>query len=529
MEPSFECEIKKFIDYVSSIRETYPLLQQSISDSAKKAEEKLTSFLEKNDSSSNPEYFIELNKLKSQLKNVKLSSSFLPSTLLVSLVSQYDAYLGKIIRVIFYKKPEKLKGSQKEIVYEDLEEFDSLDEVKNFIVEKEIESVLRDNHKKQIEWLEKKLGIPLRKGLEIWSEFIELTERRNLFVHADGIVSRQYIKNCQENGYKIEENCKVGRRLNVTENYFINAFNCIFEISVKLGHVIWRKIDSDDSANADKNLNELCQFLIAKEDYCLASVLLDFALNTSPINKNFSDEMHLAFLINKAQTLKWSAQEDECRKLLESKDWSTLGLKYKLAKAVLYEDYEESSNLMKLIHKSGEVNKNDYRTLPIYKNFRKTNHFISTFIEIFGESTECQDIVEDSEILEYDNRQLDQLLFDIKDNFISLIRKICVGNDKFPPLEINDTIHEKKLYIHVIFAPSKTHNLDKTLTVIFSIEISNIDDKYLQLKYVYHLSNKPIYDRPDNIPLLFEGNFDEGFIWNELDKILHMIIEKAIK
>jgi len=527
MSQSFGFEINKFVDQIISIKETFPLLQKSITDSIKMAEESLTSFLEDTPPSSNSDYFIELKSLKNQLKNVKLSNSFLPSAILVSLVSQYDAYFGKILRLIFNKKPETLKDSQKETHYGELVQFESLDEIKNFLIEKEIESVLRENHKKQIEWLEKKIGT-LRKRLEIWPKFIELTERRNLFVHADGVVSSQYIKVCKENGHDLEEECKVGRRLYVTKNYFINSFECIFEMSVKLGHVVWRKIDSGDCANADESLNDLCHFLIENEEYRLALALLDFALTTPPINKNLSDEIRLLFLINKAQTLKWSGQEGECEKLLESRDWSTLGLKYKLAKAVLSEDYEESSNLMKSIHQSGEVSSNDYRILPIYKKFRKTNQFKSTFKEIFGEYSAYVDIEEEKEIIGKHSREFDQLIFDIKENFTSLVRRICVTDDNFPPIEIHELISKEKLFIYVNFAPSTTHKLKDNLTILFSIDIIDSESKNIQIGYTYYTSDTPKYgDIPEDISLFFEGGFDEGVIWNELDSIFHSMIEKV--
>jgi len=90
-----------------------------------------------------------------------------------------------------------LSSSERSISYKDLTEIGSVEAAREQIIEKEVESVLRDSHSQQIDWLEKKLDIPLRKDLRIWPEFIELCERRNLLLHADGLVSSQYLAVCK--------------------------------------------------------------------------------------------------------------------------------------------------------------------------------------------------------------------------------------------------------------------------------------------------------------------------------------------
>jgi hypothetical protein len=72
----------------------------------------------------------------------------------------------------------------------------SIEEAKLQLVDKEVEVVLRASHTEQFEWFEKNLSVKLRSGLEIWPTFIELTERRNLFAHGDGVVTQQYLSVC---------------------------------------------------------------------------------------------------------------------------------------------------------------------------------------------------------------------------------------------------------------------------------------------------------------------------------------------
>ena len=116
----------------------------------------------------------------------------------------------------------------------------------------------------------------VRKGLESWPEFIEVTERRNLFVHAGGVVSSQYIKVCKDNEVDLGD-ISIGKEIRVSRKYFENAFNVIYEIGFKLTHVLWRKFCPDQLSLADSNLIELGYETLCEENYTLTKVIFDFA------------------------------------------------------------------------------------------------------------------------------------------------------------------------------------------------------------------------------------------------------------
>jgi hypothetical protein len=69
--------------------------------------------------------------------------------------------------------------------------------------------------------------MPLKKGLDNWSNFVELCERRNLLVHSGGIISRRYLQVCVEHGVQISENLKPGVRLEVSPSYYRESSRCL--------------------------------------------------------------------------------------------------------------------------------------------------------------------------------------------------------------------------------------------------------------------------------------------------------------
>lgn len=162
----------------------------------------------------------EWKRLQREYEHFALSSSLLPRSLLVSLVSQYDAYLGRLLRTIFLRRPEIMNSPDKKISYETLGQFKSLDALKEHILEKEIEAILRTSHPDQFTWMENSFGLTLKKGLAIWPSFVEIIERRNLFVHTDGVVSSQYITVCKQHSFKLEESVREGVPLDVTKALF---------------------------------------------------------------------------------------------------------------------------------------------------------------------------------------------------------------------------------------------------------------------------------------------------------------------
>ena len=414
MKYSFDKEVKRFIDHINSLDSTLPLEMITIYATVEESVKKLNEFMERNNVSKIEkgtrksayrlkfEDLSQFHKLHNWYTNAKIASTIIPRNFIVSLVSQFDAYLGRLIKTIYFIKPELLTACEKNLTYAQINEFSTLEDVKEFIIEKEVESVLRKSHTEQFEWLKNKLDMPLTKGLDIWPTFIELTERRNLFVHCDGIISSQYIAVCKKNKVELGSDCKVGETLAVAPEYFENAYKCIFEVGVKLAHVIWRKLQAEDREKADLNINEICYDLIEGEKYDLSITLLEFA---TEFNKFSSEDKKLVLNINKAQAYKWAGNQEKCNEILNTFDWSAYSNDFKLAKAVLIEEYEIAAQMMKKIGSEGEVQKTDYRDWPIFKEFRKTDYFQQTYKEVFGESFE---------IIETEEREVNQPKKDVE-------------------------------------------------------------------------------------------------------------------
>lgn len=392
--PSFHEEINRFVQHIESFTKALESTMTTMSDLFDKSVTSMDTFLnskrvsreKKNKSVILRIKPVDLHQFEKKLKALSSSSlavTNIPQIFFCDLVHKYDAYLGRLLRVAFFVKPELLSASEKKITFADLAGFKSIGAARESIIEKEVESVIRDSHIDQFKWISNRFNLPLHKNLDVWPSFVEITERRNLFVHCDGIVSSQYIKVCKQQGVELEANVKIGSQLQCDQAYFRKAFDIIFEIGIKLGHVLWRKLQPADIKNADNALHHTGYDLLTEERYELSKILLHFA--TDIFKKTSSDQVRRMNLINLCIAYKFSGDKQKCNALLDSEDWTACGPNFRMAVAVLKDKYTDAVEIMKSIGTKGEVSRENYSIWPLFKKFRTSKEFLTAYHDLFGE------------------------------------------------------------------------------------------------------------------------------------------------
>jgi len=320
---------------------------------------------------------------KRNVDRVNATAKILPQSYVVSLISEYDAFLGSVLKEIYTAKPELLNSSERQLKFSELIEFGSIEEAREFVLEKEIETILRQSHADQFKALEAKFDVKLTKGLEVWPVFIELTERRNLYVHTSGVVSRQYRSVCGKHGVVLDESQELGKCLELDGKYLSKAYACIYEIGFKLANVLWMKVFPSDRENADESIIDITYELLVDNRYKLARKLLDFSLDT--IKAHHDEAAKRVLMINRAIACKYSGDTAGAIAILDSVDWSALSEEYQLAVAVLHDENEKAITIMKRVGSTGKVGALQYKEWPLFRDFRLLPEFSSAYEEIFGE------------------------------------------------------------------------------------------------------------------------------------------------
>ena len=323
-----------------------------------------------------PERRQEIGRHRRRNEKYRTASTLLPRTFLVSFVSTFDAFIGNLAHAVLASKPETLNSSGKQLSYKELIGFADMDAARRHVVETEVEGLLRKSHSEQIAWLEK-----FHKNLRdsSWKTFIELTERRNLFVHCHGKVSAQYIGVCKEHGISTDA-VQIGETLTARPKYLDEAYKCLFETGVKLSQSLWRKLAPGEIPAADDALMEVTFNLLVDEQYDLAIRLLEFA----QLVKCHEDATRRVMLVNLALAYKFSGNDEKCASTLAASDWSACSDNFVTCIAVLSDDFEGAAKAMHRIGKNGSIRQHDYMDWPVFKAFRKSENFLQAYSEIFG-------------------------------------------------------------------------------------------------------------------------------------------------
>ncbi|HNW55674.1 MAG TPA: hypothetical protein PKN62_01175 [bacterium] len=370
-----------FLKHINAIRDTFLMEISLILPHSKEVIKEFCNFYDNKIKEIDGSLVVEVNdykkfkQLEENASTAYLALEIISNSLFVSLISRYDAFFSNCLKEVFKIKPDILNSIDKTICFSDIVNKESLEDIKNDVIEEEIQCLLRGDHKSQLAYLEKKLKITIKDLPLIEKNFVEITERRNLIVHCEGIVSKQYMKVCSP------IDIKRGDKLTIKPDYLISSHQCLYELSVKLTHTLWRKLLNSELEQADNELNSLCFNLIEDESFALADNLLAFALE----NKNiFNEASRSVYIINAALSKYLQNDKQKAQDILNQKDWSASSDSYKLAHAILNDNYKKACEIMFKIGDKGEIEEFDYRSWPLFISIRKEKVFKETYKKIFN-------------------------------------------------------------------------------------------------------------------------------------------------
>lgn len=361
----------------------------------------LSKFLKRNkiktveDLFKNPVNVKKWKDLKKSKERSALAYEILPQSFFVSLVSRYDVLIGQLIKFIYDVNPQKLYDSNNTITYRELFNINDLNKIKEQLLENKIDNILRKSHVEQINDLSNLIeGTPLSK-VSFWHDFVEMTQRRNLFVHCKGVVSSQYVSECQKQGCKVKE--KIGDVLSANDDYFKKAYFVFTSMGIMLSQVIARKLLIDLVGEIDTVLNSVIYEIISEKKYNIAIELSKFATARDTKHNNRLDEVY--FILNYAQAYKWNGNEEKCKEILDSYDFSAMKPDILIAKYALEDDEENVISSMRLIGKSSVIMTEEaYITWEIFREMRKRKKYRETFEKIFQKPFNDNPFIDDKDL-----------------------------------------------------------------------------------------------------------------------------------
>ncbi|EOW9660476.1 hypothetical protein ACO14J_000485 [Vibrio parahaemolyticus] len=326
--------------------------------------------------------------IKATRKANRYIASQVPRTLVKSLFlnlfSDFDTFTGELLIAIYNKKPELFQSINKSVPLSDIVKCSDIDQLKDRILLEEIETFRRKSYVEQFEILEQKFGLKTIKKFNNWPKFVEATQRRNLFMHCDAIVSEQYMKICKENNCDLGD-LEIGDKLEISAKYFKETLDIMKEVAIKLANVLWRKVLPEEKEESDDALHNIVYDCLNEENWNLAILIGDFVRNDARCGKEIMQRINI---INLVIAQKFSGNNKAAQKILGTLDWSASILDFRLAVAVLEDNFEDAAELMVRIGKSDNelLDEKAYLEWPLFKDFRQSHHFLTAYEKVFGYS-----------------------------------------------------------------------------------------------------------------------------------------------
>lgn len=309
-------------------------------------------------------------------------SETLEKSLFVSLFAAYDKFVGDLILVLYRERPELYKNIQREVPLSEALEYESMETFRSAVLDKEIETLKRKSYIDQFADLESRFSLKTLRKFDEWPTFVECSQRRNLFVHCDGVVSPQYMEICKSVGFKLDDDIEPGCFLGIGAKYFFTASRTVLQVAVMLGQTLWRKLLPEDLEKADAHLGSVIFELLERESWSKAIALSKFALD---LPKAHSDVDTRIKTVNYAIALKAIGEAKAAQNVMSRIDWSAAAYDFRLANSVLLEDYEEAKSWMEKIGPESElINEMAYHTWPLFREFREQDEFFEAYEKVYG-------------------------------------------------------------------------------------------------------------------------------------------------
>jgi hypothetical protein len=307
--------------------------------------------------------------------------ALIAKSLFIYLFTSIENLISDLLFFLYLNKRDLLNSIERGINLNQLLYYRTVNDIVADLIMKELETFRRNSFVKQFALLEHKFGIKLT-TFENWPAFVECAQRRNLFTHCNGIVSQQYIEECQAVGYKLPDEIKIGSPLHIDQIYFANAINIIREVGIKLSQTLWRKFFPERLNEADGFLINYCYELLMQQNWALAEVMGAYAAD---LKNKYDDAGNRVMHINLAIAVYNLRSSKDAKKILHQLDWSACIDDFRLAVEVLSDNFAEAARLMQQIGATGKyVTREAYLEWPLFNHFRKIPCFLEAYRHIYG-------------------------------------------------------------------------------------------------------------------------------------------------
>lgn len=330
-----------------------------------------------------PDYkYFEIADKREELKQLERGLHSFPAAVLMNMVASFDSTIVDLIRSMFTLNSNLFRDLGRSVDVKEVLAASSIEDLQSQIINDEVYKFSRGSHDEQTAFIEKYFHIQIKKTWKRWPDFIEIFERRNLIAHGERLFNHRYVNICSSHGHQGSEKL-LGSKIKLSQSYLSQSCDILIEYAVLTIFSLWRKHFKDQEEAAFSKINETVFNLILRKRYNLATRLSEYVLSIK--SDGMSDFVRRMLIVNNASAYLHAENADKCKKVLKSVDWSASADNFKICVAALMDDMDEVERIMPIIAQTKAIEKNSFRTWPVFRFARENKRFQTAFEVAFNE------------------------------------------------------------------------------------------------------------------------------------------------
>ncbi len=288
---------------------------------------------------------------------------------LMLLVTYFESTIAKILKTDLQKHPKRLSLDTKTVSYKMLEMSDSIEDVRNLLIEDEVMTMMYKSVSDWIEYFRKNIKLKLVYTTNVLPELIEIIARRNIIVHNEGIGKNHYMNFVSED-YRTK--VKIGDFISVDKQYVLSAIDLVESICMSIILEIWISEGDKDNKEIENVLAIIFDEYLIFEKWESAKILYEVCLESNKLQ--LADE--LICKINRWQCYKWLDRFNEIEDEVKDLDITACQPRYKLAVLALLDKYED---FFAYYDEQDDLKENELKEWPLFREVRNSEIYIQRY------------------------------------------------------------------------------------------------------------------------------------------------------
>lgn len=326
-----------------------------------------------------PEVIQQLLRLAGRLrKAAPRQESVLYRSVIVLLISFLEDLIASLVHSYYLRYPAALPDETRPLTLRDLRRFESIQDAESHLVSLEVEALLREGLRSQIEYFAKRPRVDTTPIVPHLARLLEVDQRRNIVVHNAGVVNRIYLERVDPPLVELFQ-AKLGSSLVSTSEYVAGAMETVAAAGEILAQQCWRKWAASEVDAANNALVETCFQALLDERYELVISLAGYAAS---INLP-SDTIARTMAVNHAIALRDTGRAAEAEEVLAALDWTSASAKFQVAMHGVLGDEEALCAALRRAVSASEISLDNIREWPLFAPFRQSSRFQLEVAELF--------------------------------------------------------------------------------------------------------------------------------------------------